>query len=100
MMSYSQNGADPNNNHQALSKDAESVFCRRSLRSSAALRYGLALISVSVAFGLAQAFLYYHQTQPLTAFALSAIAFLIFAIVMTLVMRGRNEPRVAEQTAE
>jgi hypothetical protein len=76
MMSYSPNGVDPNSNHQALSEDAESVFCRGSLRlaMSAALRYGLALISVSVAFGLVQTFLYYHLTQPFTAFALFAIA--------------------------
>src|SRR6476661_6962113 len=104
MMSYSPNGVDPNSNHQALSEDAESVFCRGSLRlaMSVALRYGLALISVSVAFGLVQTFLYYHLTQPFTAFALSAIAFLVFALAMTLVMRGRNEPEVrdAERTAD
>jgi PAS domain S-box-containing protein len=39
-----------------------------------ARRYGLALISVAAAFGLAHAFLYYHLPQPFTAFALSAIA--------------------------
>jgi hypothetical protein len=81
MMSYSPNGVDPNNNHRALSEDAERVFCRGwpRIAMSVALRYGLALISVSVAFGLAQAFVYYHLTQPFTAFALSAIAFLVFA---------------------
>jgi PAS domain S-box-containing protein len=104
MMSYSPNGVDPNSNHQALSEDAASVFCRGSLRlaMSAALRYGLALISVSVAFGLVQTFLYYHLTQPFTAFALSAIAFLVFALAMTLVMRGRNEleVRVTERIAD
>ena len=41
---------------------------------SVALRYGLALVSVSVAFVLAQTFLYYGLPQPFTAFALSAIA--------------------------
>ena len=110
---------------------------------SVALRYGLALLSVSVAFVLARTFLYYGLPLPFTAFALSAIAgtfwyggtkpgilaaliawlvrdyffepevsaesrilyglaFLVFALVMTLVMRGRNEleVRVAERTAE
>ena len=39
-----------------------------------ALRYGLALISVAVAAGLARAFLHFHLPQPFAAFALSAIA--------------------------
>ncbi len=42
--------------------------------ASVALRYGLALVSVAVAQGLAHTFLYFHLPQPLTAFALSAIA--------------------------
>ena len=42
--------------------------------ASVALRYGLAFVSVAVAQGLAHAFLYFHLPQPLTAFALSAIA--------------------------
>lgn len=41
---------------------------------STALRYGLALISVAAALGLAQTFLRFHLPQPFTAFALSAIA--------------------------
>lgn len=41
---------------------------------SIALRYGLALVSVAAAFGLAQTFLRFHLPQPFTAFALSAIA--------------------------
>jgi C4-dicarboxylate-specific signal transduction histidine kinase len=41
---------------------------------SIALRYGLALISVAAALGLAQTFLHFHLPQPFTAFALSAIA--------------------------
>jgi PAS domain S-box-containing protein len=107
------------------------------------MHYGLALVSVAGAFGLAQAFLHYHLPQPFTAFALSAIAitfwyggtnpgiaatlasifvrdyffetstdaasrilyglaFIVFALVMALIMRGRNElrVRVAERTAE
>ena len=38
------------------------------------LRYGLALVSVAAALGLAQTFLRFHLPQPFTAFALSAIA--------------------------
>jgi PAS domain S-box-containing protein len=145
MTSYSPNGADPNSSNEGMSEHAERGFCRGWLQSamSLALRYGLGLISVSVAFVLAQTFLYYDLPQPFTALALSAIAgtfwyagtkpgilaaliswlvrdyffepeisaesrilyglvFLVFALVMTLVMRGRNEleARVAERTAE
>ena len=110
---------------------------------SVALRYGLALASVSAAFVLARTFLYSGLPLPFTSFALSAIAitfwyggtkpgifaaliawlvrdslfepdvstdarilyglaFLVFALVMTLVMRGRNELEVsvADRTAE
>jgi formate hydrogenlyase transcriptional activator len=42
--------------------------------ASVALRYGLALVSVAAALGLAHTFLYFHLPQPFTAFALSAIA--------------------------
>jgi len=42
--------------------------------ASVALRYGLALVSVAAAQGLAHMFLYFHLPQPLTAFALCAIA--------------------------
>jgi PAS domain S-box-containing protein len=152
MMSYSPNGVDPNSSYQGLSEDAERVFCRGWLQPamSVALRYGLALILVSVALVLAQTFLYYGLPQPFTAsvhpftaLALSAIAitfwyggtkpgilaaliswlvrdylfepeistesrllyglvFLVFALVMTLVKRGRNEleARVVGRTAE
>ena len=141
MMSYSPNGVDPNSSYQ----DAERVFRRGWLQPviSVALRYGLALVSVSAAFVLAQTFLYFGLPLPFTAFALSAIAstfwyggtkpgilaaliswlvrdfffepevsaesrilyglaFLVFALVMTLVVRGRDEleATVAERTAE
>src|ERR1700688_3873598 len=43
-------------------------------RLSIALRYGLALLSVSAALGLAQTFLHFHLPLPFAAFALSAIA--------------------------
>ncbi len=46
----------------------------RGPRGPTALRYGLALVSVAAAYGLAQTFLYSHLPQPFTAFALSAIA--------------------------
>src|SRR4029077_17754928 len=42
--------------------------------ASIALRYGLALVSVAAALGMAQTFLRFHFPQPFTAFALSAIA--------------------------
>jgi PAS domain S-box-containing protein len=111
--------------------------------ASVILRYGLAFASVAAAFGLADAFLYFHLPQPFTAFALTAIAitfwyggskpgilaallscfvrsylfesevnvvsrvlynlvFLIFALLMTVVTRARDEleVRVAERTAD
>ncbi|HZZ17271.1 MAG TPA: PAS domain-containing protein, partial [Candidatus Sulfotelmatobacter sp.] len=42
--------------------------------TSSALRYGLAIVSVAGALGLAYTFLYFHLPQPFAAFALSAIA--------------------------
>jgi PAS domain S-box-containing protein len=42
--------------------------------ASVALGYGLALVSVAAALGVAQASLYFHLPQPFTAVALSAIA--------------------------
>jgi PAS domain S-box-containing protein len=46
------------------------------MRSAAGigLRYGLGLVSLGLALGLANAFLYFHLPQPFTAFALCAIA--------------------------
>jgi PAS domain S-box-containing protein len=41
---------------------------------SSLLRYGLAVVSVAIAFALADAFLQFHLPQPFAAFALSAIA--------------------------
>jgi PAS domain S-box-containing protein len=48
------------------------LFARTA--ASVVLPYGLALISVAIAQGLAHTFLYFHLPQPLTAFALCAIA--------------------------
>jgi PAS domain S-box-containing protein len=42
--------------------------------ASVGLRYGLALVSVAIAQVLARTFLHFHLHQPLTAFALTAIA--------------------------
>jgi PAS domain S-box-containing protein len=64
---------------------------------SVALRYGLALISVTAAVGLARAFLHFHLPQPFAAFALSAIAITfwyagtapgILATVLSSLVRG------------
>jgi C4-dicarboxylate-specific signal transduction histidine kinase len=54
----------------------ENQIANWPLRPSAsiALRYGLALVSLAAALGLAQGFLHFHLPQPFTAFALSAIA--------------------------
>jgi PAS domain-containing protein len=41
---------------------------------SVALRYGLALVSVAAALGLAQLFRFFHLPQPFTSVALSAVA--------------------------
>ena len=41
---------------------------------SVGLRYGLAVVSVAAALGVARAFVYFHLPQPFGAFALSAIA--------------------------
>src|SRR5258708_10646321 len=65
--------------------------------TSAALRYGLAVVSVAAALGWAQAFLHFHLPQPFTAFALSAIAITywyggtlpgVFAALLSLIVRG------------
>jgi PAS domain S-box-containing protein len=65
--------------------------------ASVALRYGLALISVAAALGLARVSLYFHLPQPFTALALSAIAITfwyggtnpgILAALLSLLVRG------------
>ena len=111
--------------------------------ASAAIRYGLAMVSVAAAAGLTRLFLYFHLPLAFNAFALTAIAvtfwfggtkpgilaavlsalvrsyifdpeinsishvlydlvFLVFALLMTVVTRARDdlEVRVAERTAE
>ena len=73
--SYSPNGIGPDSSYQAWSEDAKRARGGwRQPAMSVALRYGLALVSVSVAFVLAHTFLYYGLPQPFTAFALFAIA--------------------------
>jgi len=42
--------------------------------ASAALRYGLSLVLIGIAFGLSRAFLYFHMPLPFTSLALCAIA--------------------------
>ena len=74
-LSYSPNGTGPDSSYQAWSEDAKRARGGwRQPAMSVALRYGLALILVSVALVLARAFVYYGLPQPFTAFALSAIA--------------------------
>ena len=72
---------------------------------SVALRYGIAVVSIGAALGVAQAFLYFHLPQPFTAFALSAIAITywyggtmpgIFAALLSLIVRGYYfEPEIS-----
>ena len=73
--SHSPNGTGPDSSYQAWSGDAKRARGGwRQPAMSVALRYGLALVSVSAAFVLAHTFLYYGLPQPFTAFALFAIA--------------------------
>jgi len=72
------------------------------------LRYGLALVSVTVAQALAHTFLYFHLPQPLTLFALSAIAITfryagtmpgILAALLSALLRGYVfEPRITAES--
>ncbi|MGC2546618.1 MAG: PAS domain-containing protein, partial [Silvibacterium sp.] len=76
--------------------------------SSVALRYGLALISVAAALGLARAFLYFHLPQPFAAFALSAIAItfwyagtapgILAAVLSSLVRDYSFEPHTSTES--
>lgn len=64
-------------------------------------RYGLALVSVAIALGLARTFLDFHLPQPFAVFALSAIAITfwyggtkpgILASLLALIVRNSYEP--------
>ena len=73
--SYSPNGIGKDRSYEAWSENGKSARGGwRQPAMSVALRYGLALVSVSVAFVLAHTFLYYGLPQPFTAFAPSAMA--------------------------
>lgn len=65
-------------------------------------RYGLALVSVVIALGLARTFVYFHLPQPFAAFALSAIAITfwyagiwpgILATILACFLRYSFDPR-------
>jgi C4-dicarboxylate-specific signal transduction histidine kinase len=60
-------------NIQSMGKPDEVKWIAR-LAASAAVRYGLALISVAAAAGLAQLFLHFHLALAFNGFALTAIA--------------------------
>jgi PAS domain S-box-containing protein len=72
------------------------------LRSGSVLwRYGLAVVSIAAALGLAHTFLYFHLPQPFAVFALSAIAITfwyggtkpgILAVLLALIIRSSYEP--------
>src|SRR5947209_18773457 len=64
-------------------------------------RYGLALVSIVIALGLARTFLYFHLPQPFAVFALSAIAITywyggikpgILSTVLALIVRNSYDP--------
>ena len=73
------------------------------IAASLVLRYGLAVISIGAALGLARTFLYFHLPQPFAVFALSAIAITfwyggtrpgIVAALLAIIVRNSYEPRV------
>src|SRR5256714_6288817 len=68
--------------------------------ASHARRYGLALLSIAAALGLAHIFLYFHLPQPFAVFAFSAIAITfwyggtkpgIVAVLLALIVRNSLE---------
>jgi PAS domain S-box-containing protein len=63
--------------------------------------YGLAVVSIAAALGLAHTFLYFHLPQPFAVFALSAIAITfwyggtkpgILAVLLAVIIRSSYEP--------
>ena len=71
--------------------------------NSAFWRYGLAIVSVAMALGLAWPFFFFHLPQPFAVFALSAIAITfwyggtkpgILAALLALIVRNSYGPRV------
>ena len=64
-------------------------------------RYGLAVVSIVIALGLARTFFYFHLPQPFAVFALSAIAITywyggikpgILSTVLALIVRNSYQP--------
>ena len=70
-------------------------------KSTGLWRYGLAIVSIGIALGLARTFFYFHLPQPFAVFALSAIAITywyggnkpgILSTVLALIVRNSYQP--------